>query len=66
MKIIAFIEQAEIIKKILQHVGLWGQKRNLLPRAGPSQEKVHIFYSESQVLYSGDDRHPYYPFEAYQ
>jgi len=64
MNITGFIEQAEIIKKILQHVGLWEQKRNTLPRTGLFQEGVHIDYSESQVVYSGDDYD--YPFEAYQ
>ena len=65
MKIIAFIEQAEVIKKILQHVGLWETKRNPLSRAGPPPGQIYIDYAESQVVYSGDDCDPDYPFEAY-
>jgi hypothetical protein len=65
MKIIAFIEQAEVIKKILQHVGLWEQKRNPLPRAGPQQGQICIDYTESQAVYTDDDCDPDYPFEAY-
>ena len=54
MKIIAVIEQPEIIKKILQHVGLWELKSRPPPRAGPPPEQLHIDYTESQMVYSGD------------
>ena len=65
MKIIAFIEQAEIIQKILKHIGLWAAQKRPPPQAGLHQVQSHIDYTESQVVYSGDDCDPYYPFEAY-
>jgi hypothetical protein len=33
MRVIAFIEQAEVIRKILEHLGLWGVRRKPVPRA---------------------------------
>ncbi|MEE4111659.1 MAG: hypothetical protein V2I40_02515 [Desulfobacteraceae bacterium] len=33
MRVIAFIEQAEVIRKILEHLGLWGTKRPVRPRS---------------------------------
>ena len=33
MRVIAFIEQAEVIRKILEHLGLWGARRKPVPRA---------------------------------
>ena len=36
MRVIAFIEHEDVIKKILKHLGLWEVKRNPSPRAnGP-------------------------------
>jgi hypothetical protein len=37
MKIIAFIEQAEVIEKILKHLGLWLAHLPGLGRAQPGQ-----------------------------
>lgn len=65
MKIIAFIEQAEVIQKILKHVGLWDAQKRPPPRAGPSPEYLQTNHSESQIVYSGDYCDPDYPFEAY-
>lgn len=45
MKIISFIENEEVIKKILKHLGLWGVKARPPPRANVSQPDVHIDYS---------------------
>jgi hypothetical protein len=33
MRVIAFIEQAGVIRKILKHLGLWGNRRKPEPRA---------------------------------
>jgi hypothetical protein len=33
MRVIAFIEDEDVIKKILKHLGLWEVKRKPLPRA---------------------------------
>ncbi len=44
MRILAFIEEPEIIKKILQHLGLWERKARPPPRANASPPDVHIDY----------------------
>jgi hypothetical protein len=33
MRVIAFIEQADVIRKILEHLGLWGARRKPVSRA---------------------------------
>jgi hypothetical protein len=54
MKIISFIDDSEIIKKILNHLGLWEVKRKPPPRAnGPPTETI-IIYDESSAP-SADD-----------
>ncbi len=61
MKIISFIENEEVIKKILKHLGLWEVKARPPPRPNASPPDVHIDYSDSQVppcedyLYSDPD-----------
>jgi hypothetical protein len=35
MKIISFLEDGELIKKILKHLGLWEVKQRPPPRANP-------------------------------
>ncbi len=54
MKIISFIENEEVIKKILKHLGLWEVKARPPPRANVSPSYVHIDYSDSQVPTSED------------
>ena len=49
MRILAFIESPEVIKKILKHLGLWEVKARPPPRANASPPNVHIDYSDSQV-----------------
>jgi hypothetical protein len=66
MKIISFIENEEVIKKILKHLGLWEVKARPPPRANASPPDVHIDYSDSQVPPCEDYlyRDPDYPIEA--
>ena len=45
MRVISVIEQPAIIKKILQHLGLWERKARPPPRANASPPDVHIDYS---------------------
>ncbi|MBW1737359.1 MAG: transposase [Deltaproteobacteria bacterium] len=45
MRIISFIEDEEVIKKILKHLGLWKIKANPPPNANRPQPNVHIDYS---------------------
>jgi hypothetical protein len=66
MKIILFIEDSEIIKKILKHLNLWDVKRKPPARAhGPPTEAI-IIYDESSPP-SADDYliDADYPIEAY-
>ena len=49
MRILAFIEKPEIIKKILQHLGLWEVKARPPPRANASPQDVHIDYPHRGV-----------------
>jgi len=65
-RIIAFIEEPDVIKKILQHLSLWDVKRK--PRPGANASPIEIFpaYDEQPGL-SADDyiRDPEYPAEVH-
>ena len=67
MRILAFIEDEEVIKKILKHLGLWDQKARPPPRATATTPDIHIDYSDSQVPACDDYlfHDPEYPIEAY-
>jgi len=51
MRILAFIEDEEVIKKILKHMGLWDQKARPPPKANARSmaQQYHMEYNESQV-----------------
>ena len=49
MRIIAFIEDEEVIKKILKHLGLWDIKARPPPKTTVPLPDVHIDYSDSQL-----------------
>lgn len=51
MRILAFIEDEQVIKKILKHLGLWDQKARPPPKTNaPSMApEYHIDKSDSQV-----------------
>ena len=51
MKILSFIEDPEIIKKILKHLDLWDLKSKPLPRANapPNNIEPHLDYSHRGV-----------------
>jgi len=67
MKILSFIEDPEVIKKILKHLGLWDIKARPPPKATATPPDFHIDYSNSQIppcenyLYCD----PEYSIEAY-
>ena len=67
MKVISVIENAQVIEKILKHLGLWEAKARPPPKTNPSPKGVHIDYSDSQVPSSDDYLYtdPDYPIEAY-
>ena len=67
MKILSFIEDPEVIKKILKHLGMWTIKARPPPRTSAPSSDVSIDYSDSQVppcedyLFHDSE----YPIEAY-
>jgi hypothetical protein len=66
MRIIAFIEDQQIVKKILQHLDLWHVKRKPPPRSNdPPSEAIIIYYESSTP--SADDYiiDVDYPIESY-
>ena len=66
MRVIAFIEDEDVIKKILKHLGLWEVKRKPRPRANAPPLDVFPLYDEPPGP-SADDYiiDPEYPTEAY-
>jgi len=66
MRIISFIDDSEIIKKILKHLGLWDVKRKPPPRANGPPTETFINYDESSSP-SADDYiiDADYPIEMY-
>ena len=54
MKIISFIEDQEVISKILKHLGLWDVKRKLPPRANSPPTESFIIYDESSTTGADD------------
>jgi hypothetical protein len=58
MKIISFIEDEEVIEKILKHLGLWDLKFSPPPKVKAPPVTVSIDDSDSQVPFSTP---PFYP-----
>jgi len=67
MKIISFIDDSEIIKKILKHLDLWEVRQRPPPRANAPPLNIHIDYTDSQIPSYEDDLYcdPDYPIELY-
>jgi hypothetical protein len=67
MKIISFIEDEDVISKILKHLGLWEVKQRPPPRAKAPPRNIHIDYTVSQIPSYEDDLYcdPDYPIEMY-
>jgi len=51
MKILSFIEDPEIIKKVLKHLDLWDSKSKPLRRANAPPDNIvpYLDYSDSQL-----------------
>jgi len=66
VEIISFIEDEEVIKKILKHFGLWEVKARPSPKVKAPSVTIYLVDSESQVL-SPDSFyvHPDYPMDSY-
>jgi hypothetical protein len=67
MKIISFIDDSEIIIKILKHLDLWEVRQRPPPRANSPPLNIHIDYADSQIQSYEDDLYcdPDYPIELY-
>ena len=52
MRIIAFIEDEEVIEKILKHLGLWDLKVRPPPKAEDSAVTISLYDLDSHVLFS--------------
>jgi hypothetical protein len=68
MKVISVIEDQEVIKKILKHLGLWQVKPRPPPRNAKSQPlstEPYIDYSDTQICPSDNGFYvdPEYPTE---
>jgi hypothetical protein len=61
MKVISVIDQPEVVKQILQHLGLWEMQKRPPPKlkSPPSD-----YYADEQIP-AYDNVDPDYPFEAY-
>ena len=66
MRILSFIEDEQVIEKILKHLGLWEMKARPPPKINTPALNVHIDYSDSQLPSSEDYLYtdPDYPIEA--
>ena len=58
MRILTFIEDEEVIEKILKHLGLWDLKVRPPPKAKVPSVTVCIDYSDSQVPFSAPSLYP--------
>jgi hypothetical protein len=66
MKVIAVIEDAQIIKKIINHLDLWDAKRKPPPRANAPPPEAFIISDDSPAPCVDDYlTDPDYPAEAY-
>ena len=54
MEIISFIEDEQLVKKILKHLNLWDVKRKPPPRANSPPPETFIIYDESSSLCAND------------
>jgi hypothetical protein len=66
MRVIAFIEQAGVIRKILKHLGLWGNRRKPDPRAN-APPALCVVEDVGGYLPTPDDKmfDPFYPVDTY-
>jgi hypothetical protein len=65
MKIIAFIEDEEVIKKILKHLGLWDRKTRPPPKIKSPPFTKNISNEPSDIAHPLFYPDPDYPVEMY-
>ena len=68
MRILAFIEDEEVIEKILKHLGLWELKVRSLPKMKVSSVTISIDDSDFKVPFSTPSFYPDpdYPMNSYR
>lgn len=68
MRILAFIEDEEVIEKILKHLGLWDLKARPPPNVKAPSVTISIDDSDSQVPFSAPPFYPDpdYPMDSYR
>lgn len=49
MRILAFIEDEEVIEKILKHLGLWEVKARPPPKVKAPSETIYLFESDQKI-----------------
>jgi len=64
MKVIRVIDQPDVVKQILQHLGLWEMQKRPPPKINSSPVGAYC-YTPLQSIPSYDNVDPDYPFEAY-
>ena len=64
MKVISVIDQPEVVKHILQHLGLWEMQKRPPPKINTPPVGAYG-YTPLQAIPSYDNIDPDYPFEAY-
>ena len=68
MRILAFIEDEEVIEEILKHLSLWDLKVRLRSKVKAPSVTISIDYSDSEVPFSGPSFYPDpdYPMDSYR
>jgi len=64
MKVISVIDQPDVVKHILQHLGLWEMQKRPPPKIKSPLVGAYG-YTPLQAIPSYDNVDPDYPFEAY-
>ena len=59
MKVISVIEDSEIVKKILKHLGLWDQKVRPPPKLRPAAERAETLIDDSFSQVPASDNYLY-------
>jgi len=66
MKVVGFIEDREVIEKILKHLGIWLVRKKPSAKANAPPLYIHLDYSDSQISPDEDQSYkdPGYPIET--
>ena len=67
MKVVGFIENREVIEKILKHLGIWLVKKKPSAKANAPPVPIHFDHSDSQIPSCEEYlcKNPGYPIDDY-